>query len=421
MKKTVNLLRRKGFTLVECVVAIAVFAVLTTMVLMIVGNAVKLSKTSSDAEKDLNNVVDSVINDNSNKVYGADSKSFEMIFGDGSSANFKMSYTTVDGDKNYLQCPDCQNKFYNLEFMAHIATDKATQIADDKDADPSLNAKKISYWFDPSTDSYKCPLCGKTFTASTVKVKCLSCDHEDYLSNLTYSNDKGSYSCNYCNSGSLMQIVKIKDESGTEVEKPINMSSDATFMVSGMSANALRYGTVVQPQDKANVAKLTTVTNGTADVYIEYHDSASVNVPGYYTATIKAGTLVSGVTTDVTLQLPMYYSPKFVPGKSDTGINYTIDDHSSDQVTPGNDPKASTLKVTGLTSGATKNISFTLTNYKNGNSFEEDYKSDAGTSSLSAKALQKLWYGASSNQIAIPRQESTITLVGDSTATKTTS
>ena len=58
MKKMMKVLSgKKGFTLIECVIAIAVFAALTGMVLMIMSQTIQLSKKASDAETDLNNLV----------------------------------------------------------------------------------------------------------------------------------------------------------------------------------------------------------------------------------------------------------------------------------------------------------------------------------------------------------------------------
>ena len=74
MKKMMKALHgKKGFTLIECVIAIAVFAALTGMVLMIMSQTIQLSKKATDAETDLNKLVENVVQDSTNNTFGADS------------------------------------------------------------------------------------------------------------------------------------------------------------------------------------------------------------------------------------------------------------------------------------------------------------------------------------------------------------
>ena len=187
MKK---IIAKKGFTLVECVIAIAVFAIMTGMILFIVGNAVTTSKTAREEEKNLNGLVQNIVRDESPKSYGAyDSSELSMKFKSSSSnADFNMTYSTVDGYKNYVQCPICA---YNGSGGLHTMQDFYAEPAhtssaylnaldayvkahkDDNPPAPDFDTLyKVSHWYDPSTMPLKCPDCGTTLnSSSTVNYK----------------------------------------------------------------------------------------------------------------------------------------------------------------------------------------------------------------------------------------------------------
>ena len=177
MKKMMKALHgKKGFTLIECVIAIAVFAALTGMVLMIMSQTIQLSKKATDAETDLNNIVQNVVQDSTNKTYGDDTKHLMMSFG--AFDDFQMTYSVVDGYKNFIKCPSCGKEANNLDYLSYIY-DKDEYInattEDDKKAKENF---KISYWFGKfpgKTDFYQCPSCGQTISPSSLTLSCLSC------------------------------------------------------------------------------------------------------------------------------------------------------------------------------------------------------------------------------------------------------
>lgn len=418
MKKIAKLLHNKGFTLVECIIAIAVFAVLTSMVIMIVGNSVKLQKEASDAERDLNNVVQNVVQDDTNRVYGDNSRTLEMMF-DSSSVNFRMTYSTVDGYKSFIECPACGNKADDIEYMSYIyetARYKNWPTVADKAAGASEDDKqnyKISYWFglDSTTDHFECPACGHTFTLSALKAKCNSCLKEDTLNNFDFNKGKGNFVCKDCKGEDVVQIVEkiTYDLGGNPISSewvPISdsITSDANFVVSGIAANAVRYGKV-ESLEKEKVKDLTTldgITGGSYTMKLEYIPNTSAVKPGKYRVTIPSVMGLGSDTGTIRIYLPGCYIPKITGGNADGSSG-----HPTASITPSTDyskvDMQSCLVISDITSTSSSNIivEFTLTNYKNSHSFEEDYKYEVKPSS-GETALGKLWFlsGATTN---VPR------------------
>ncbi|MBP3857872.1 MAG: prepilin-type N-terminal cleavage/methylation domain-containing protein [Ruminiclostridium sp.] len=421
MKKITSLRRGKGFTLVECVIALAVFAVLTSMVLMIIGQTVKLSKESTDAEGDLNNVVQNVVQDNATRVYGDDSHTLKLQFGT-SGADFSMTYSTVDGYKNFIQCPHCGEKYNNLDFMNYIyetTTYKNWTPASDK------NNYKISYWLgqDSYTSHYQCPDCGYTFEASEIDARCDSCLASGTLNTFDYNRYKGNYVCKTCKSESIVQMISEKQPDGTYKTVPISdsLTAESKFMVSGITPNALRYGSVKQYTDKAMILDLTTLTvegstsSCTCTPKITYTPAASSTLPGVYTLEIPN---VSGLDSSTTVRLkfstPPYYIPRIVGGNCNGGSGEALASAQGLANDPPKETDTGAIKIEQITNTSCNNlvVKFTLTNYKNNNSFEDDYRADTGVgASVSGEtALGKLWYAAGSSSISLPRTESSLSL-----------
>ena len=153
IKKISQLKRRKGFTLVECIVAIAVFALLTAVILMILVNAQTQATRSKESEEDLNNLIENVVGDDTYKKYIAEnSKTLTLNFNGGKT--FDITYDTVAGYKNYVKCnpknsaTSCGYVGNNTDFMG------GKSVAD----------------FLSAGDEYKCPKCGE------VVVQTLECE-----------------------------------------------------------------------------------------------------------------------------------------------------------------------------------------------------------------------------------------------------
>ncbi len=108
MKK---LLRKKGFTLVECVVAIAVFAIMSSMVMVIMSSAVMTAKKSAEGERDLNNLVEAVEDSETVYRYSSGSDELKMKFAGSGDAdpgtNYSITYSKTPGYKDYITCPYC--------------------------------------------------------------------------------------------------------------------------------------------------------------------------------------------------------------------------------------------------------------------------------------------------------------------------
>ena len=415
---------KKGFTLVECVIAIAVFAALTGMVLMIMSQTIQLSKKSSDAETDLNNLVQNVVQDNSKKTYGADSKLLKMTF-DGQSDEFTMTYTTVDGYKNFIKCPDCGSTANNLDYMGYIydTTTYSNALASEK-------GFKACYWYDISnteTNQLRCPHCYNAttgegiITPSELRLYCLSCGECDTSDSNTsgtppvkkfvFNKFSGGYTCSACGNGNVVQAV----ESTPGVYEPITkiFASDNSLMVSGMASNAIRYGDVGQFIDEDDVKKLMTITTTLTSsqpaftTKWKYTPNKNVSVPGIYTLTLDVnGSFDSSETATVTINLPTGYALTKCTGTTadGTGNNpLAVFRGKKDSITNAD---TSYLKISGIQSGHQHNIvvKFQLTNYENNNSFEQDYINDGG--------LMKYWFQLSGDlnngferTISFPRTE----------------
>ena len=143
--KKINFYNKKGFTLVECIVAIAVFAVMTSMVMIIISSAIQTTRQSVTGQSDLNQMVEAVENDQSIKMYDSStSHNLKMKFG-GDTENFSITYDTTDGYMSYMTCIYCDYYGPRYEFIKRIA-DSDTY----KNALPGMKAKyPFTYWFDP--------------------------------------------------------------------------------------------------------------------------------------------------------------------------------------------------------------------------------------------------------------------------------
>ncbi len=415
---------KKGFTLVECVIAIAVFAALTGMVLMIMSQTMQLSKKSSDAETDLNNLVQNVVQDSSKKSYGADSKVLNMEF-DGQSTPFTMTYTTVDGYKNYIKCPDCGEVANNLDYMGYIYDTSTYSSAPDKNF-------KVCYWYNktnPETNELRCPHCydastgAGVITPSELRLYCLSCgksEPSDYnkfkltpkspeVELFNYNNFSGGYTCAACGNGNVVQAV----ETSPGVYEPLTKvyASDSGLMISGMSSNAIRYGDVGQiiNEDRVkNLMKIQTTSGSTPNFTTKwkYTPNKNASIPGIYTLTLDVnGSIDSTETAVVTIDLPAGYAFTKCTGTTADGTGdrpLAVFKGKKDPI----DGETSLLKISGIQSGHQHNIviKFQLTNYENNNSFEEDYVNDGG--------LMTYWFQLSGNlnngmerTISYPRTE----------------
>lgn len=343
IKKISQLKRRKGFTLVECIVAIAVFALLTAVILMILVNAQTQATRSKESEEDLNNLIENVVGDDTYKKYSAEnSKTLTLNFNGGKT--FDITYDTVAGYKNYVKCnpkngaTSCGYVGNNTDFMG------GKSVAD----------------FLSAGDEYKCPKCGEVVVQTLECEGCLSTGSYNDSTKFSCSSETGSYTCLACGSGSVK---------GNDIDDAV--TADANFRVSGLTANSIRYGKVELPTDTDTLIN----TNGVAcNVTIEYeHRYDNLTLPGVYKMTFTgfSGTAPSSID----IYLPPWYvigSLKVPASSSYTATAYQ-NDLSSHDVTDSNMSHIRLENPSGNLPG-TVIVEFTLTNYKNNYSFDYDYR-----------------------------------------------
>lgn len=411
MKKIRRLYQYKGFTLVECVIAIAVFAVLTSMIMLILAQTTALSKKASENEDNLNDLVQNVVSDKSPKVYGADSEVMHFTFGnsptgDDPNNDFYITYTTIDGMKNYVKCPGkpatateaavpCGNVASLIDYLDYIYD--STEYKND----PDKAKYSITHWFGTApNDRLICPKCGLIRQCSAVQFTCLSCSLETTLHFTAYDpaniNTKYIYinkgnntiCCGQCGSGNVVESGMI----GADGTIDASVTSDATFNVSGIRTNAIRYGNVKPYKEEEDILKLITLSATSEDPVENYTMSISaqpkksMSSPVEYKVSINItdpiGPTSAGDdgTAMVTLKLPGTYICNVLPslsvntpGGTPVAGNPSVAIAASSNVKSSTEPSA--LQITGITDTKRSSIqfSFTLANYANAHNFEDDY------------------------------------------------
>lgn len=424
MKRFYN---KKGFTLIECLIAIAVFAVMSSMVLVIISNAIQTAKKSAEAETELNSLVEYVEDNETIRKYTADSSVLKMRF-DGNDLNYSVTYNNVSGYRNYIQCPypDCGYIANNTDFMYHIMDTKCYQKF--VQAQGGTDPYKIGNYFCPDDNAagysmtktpgitalesgdnidylkkYWCPKCGRMlYRNSDVsaghyaanKLKCYSCpnlaspydDNQAGKTGFHYDQASCSFYCNACGSDDVM-------EQGTG--ERIGAASE--FSVNGMYANAIRYGSVEQPSD--SVAKgLVSGKNADDDTALSKFtvgftvSNYSPTVPDVYTWTFY--NYPTGVTkANFKIKMPAGYT---IPLKAGSTTDYNI---TTSQCSAVWLPATNEIEVTDAQLNAT--IKFSFVNTVSSLPFESDYAKDGG--------LMKYWFkvdkshGATTSHFDVPR------------------
>ncbi len=398
-----RLFRRKGFTLVECIVAIAVFAVLVSMVLMIISSTVTASSEATKNEKDVNNLVENVVMDQSRKKFDSNSKTLEMVIGESKSYgldssthlpnadSFVMSYTAIDGAKNFIWCPSCKHIANNSEFMDEVFTHSSSLYITASDAVKEAYGIKPTTWYNQSIP-LKCPQCSTELTGTNdISLECKDCNNRGSYQSTTLFGYNALSGCFYCASCGSYNVSALMTDSGGVTEY-VTDSAETQYSVSGLYADAIKYGTVTMPDPPADIKDTDLITfnktngdYGTSDVFyvsLSYALDSNPNKPGTYTLTISGLThaLDSAGKADITISLPGIYTP--VPAKTTepghAEIGYTAH--------VGTPTTYSSINITGLSSTVnTVSLGFTLINTKNGIDFSYDYPptaAAAGSNSL---------------------------------------
>lgn len=383
-----RLQKRKGFTLVECIVAIAVFAAFCLMITLIVAGAQKESIIANDTETELNGLVENVMNDDINRgfnsTYSTDALNFNFSSEAGGSGTFSITYDIVDGHKNYVLCTGCGYFDNNTAFMNGVACQN----------------------FEPWNTNYVCPECSKVLMGSDVSLTCAECKantnyytvcDKEYNSAKawTYQPSSGSFICNKCGSANVTaQNIEEKKLENSYVS------------VSGLAPNAIRYGTAIPPK-KAAVVSVTDSSGAQnaaakAKIYVNYDGTASnPNSVGTYTINISDVNVPSGDTTKVTITIPTGYYFENLQASNSTdlaskGVSYIQSEYK--------DEKNSSLIWEGNSSSGVT-LTFKLRSYKTGFSFDYDYqnasytyKDDKGVEkTVTGSGLANYWFGLTGN------------------------
>lgn len=370
MKKQMLLFRRKGFTLTECLIAIAVFGAMTLIVFMILTHARTQTMQANKSEEDLSNLIENVVGDETYKRYNdshhAAGNDVLSLVVDGGSQPFTISYNVVDGNKNFVKCSDtnCGHYGNNTDFMI------------DASGNP---VSKASF---TQTD-YVCPKCGLTFVDTLTCEECAaSGDHTD-TSLFTYLPNTGGYMCNTCG-GSAVHHDSYNAAS----------TGDASFSVSGIVPNAIRYGEVKSRTASGRTIEdliaynNTSVGGGTITFGLSYQASVNGTLPGTYTLTIRGDDVpadavdASGKYEMVVTFPPHYVFKEVTATGSGTVSGFTNGDASDNK---------GKLCISASSSNPTT-VTFQLVNYKSGFSFENDYM-DASDNSQTG--LAGYWFGPS--------------------------
>lgn len=351
IKKFNQLKRRKGFTLVECIVAIAVFALLTAVILMILANAQAQATRSRESEEDLNNLVENVVGDDTYKKYSAaNSKTLTLNLSTGNT--FDITYDTVAGYKNYVLCDaaagGCGYVGNNTEFMHGMDIDDFVYAINNGTSDKD----------------YKCPKCGVTVAQTLECQGCYTTGSYANTSLFTCSPYTGSFTCVSCGGGNVK---------GNNIDAAV--TADADFRITGLSANSIRYGKVDLPEKTTDHIK-TDSSNCRVDISYA-HPYDNLTLPGIYTMTF---TTTLGNATYIEILMPEWYVIKdyTIDSSKSTGtalLSVTQTDLSMKDVTDAAKSRIRIDKEPTATNLPSKvAIQFTLTNYKNGYSFDYDYR-----------------------------------------------
>lgn len=349
-----KLKKRRGFTLVECVVAIFIFALLVSTVLLVVANASSTTQKARSSEEELNTLVQNVVADNSYIKYNNNTSQFmKFVVGNNGSLTDKemvVSYNEISGYKNYIQCsnPLCNNG--------------NPYSGDSRDF---MNGK-TTIQFDPATDAYICPICGTSVNA--IQLHCDSCEAEGSYkdtSKFTYDVSTGGYTCVACHGG------YVHDVNYTNI---ITKAGADTFNISSMTPNAIRYGNVTWPTagHYEDVFKWDAGT-GPFSVIINYVAPATPSDKGKYVVTVSSSDLSGNISGR--LDLPKGYTVETLNTFSGTNANF--------QTTAGN-----FNQLTFSDNNYQAKFEFSLENDITHSGFEEDYAAEGG--------LFKMWFDSSS-------------------------
>lgn len=378
MNKLLNRLKkREGFTLVECIVAVAVFAVMVLLVFAILTRATEEAKMANKSEEDLTHLIDNVVSDETYKKFREEYDASGNLLNAmqlniaGSSSKFNITYNVIDGYKNFVVCPSCGHFADNSVFMGSTPKENFGNVVG-------------------TAQAYLCPSCATSFSQTLMCDDCENTGSSTIPGNFTYIPSTGGFSCNSCGSTAVK---------GTDIDDKV--TSDAKMAVSGIVPNAIAYGSVKRPTDLTELVTYSGInettgtaenfTDGSVSMNLTYEASSNQSLPGTYTLTITPNKPANAASNGLNLELklPPHYKFQNLTEVTTAGtLVYTSGDSSDN---------AATLNYTFNATSQYK-IKFQFVNYKSGFSFEYDYN-DATDA---AQGLAEYWFGLNGSH-ATPR------------------
>ena len=340
---------RKGFTLVECLIAIAVFAALTMVVFAILTNARNATVKANKTEDNLTTLIGNVVGDESYTRYNANSEVLTLKLSSGGE-NFRVSYTEIDGYKTFVVCPNtsCQYFADNSEFMP---------------------CERVDFI---QTAHYTCPKCASNFVQQLVCEDCGATASHTATSAFTYISSTGGFYCNNCGGTGVR---------GSNVDA--NVVNNDNLNIKSLVPNAIVYGSVDRMSDRNAIFDLQDSTGGTISGNINmtllYTEGANSSIPGTYKLRLKSD--VGASDFKILVDLPGGYK---IPASS---FSATLGNCNPQYDSTTN---AYYLEFYDCTTNGYCEAEFQLVNEKSGLSFELDYynPTDADQSGLSGYWFQ---------------------------------
>ncbi len=343
-----RLQRRKGFTLVECLIALTVFAALTLVVFAILTNARAASVKANETEENLTKLIDNVVGDDSYTRYNSSSEVLTLNLSTGGTP-FRVTFNEIDGYKNFVLCPQstCQYFADNSEFMTCEKEDFAQ-------------------------GTYTCPKCAEVITQTLICEDCGNSSSHTDTTSFTYIPSTGGYYCNDCGGTGVR---------GTEVDDSVISNYDLNIKT--LVPNAIVYGEVERKDDPNVLFDTVTGSGGTASsditMWLTYTEGANATIPGTYTLRVRSNYSVES-DFQIHVKLPSGYKiPYMYSTLGDCTIG-SLSDSTGDYLV---------LEFYNCDQNADSEVEFQLVNQTSGLSFEDDY---SNPSDASLNGLAGYWF-----------------------------
>ncbi len=417
MKKRLS--RNKGFTLVECIIAVAVFGLMSLVVFMILTNASVRASRASESEENLAQLIENVVGDETYKKYDSSSKQLTLLINNSASDNLTISYNVISGYKNFVECPNntalgtpCGHHANFTEFMSSSAT---TMVPIN---DPLL--------FNVATDAFVCPSCDNQVVFTLRCPDCGTTGHYNAASStsasgylFTYLNTAlGAFECSVCGSTAVMAV----DAAGNFISEKVSVDG---FNVSGMVPNGIRYGEAIDwaywddtsvtnhrtelcqfrevNAADPNLPSASHATNGYIQATLSYTGTTNSSYAGKYSLRLNASNLPSSISVSdpffAEVVFPVGYTISYDPSL------FTKVSRGSKVINGTTYPTLLFKRSAGMAGDVIEENSgtflFTLTSTGSGYSFEYDYNCESGHPDKEQGLFR--WFGCNSVTLTKPR------------------